>query len=82
MTEDTDTRVTCATCSHLRAGWCYNAVAARMTTKSPKIEIGPQLRVLLQRCPGYAPRAPTRSQAMRDAGFTRRPSAKSLPSDE
>jgi len=26
--------------------------------------------------------APTRSQKMREAGFTRRPSAKSLPSDE
>ena len=26
--------------------------------------------------------APTRSQKMREAGFTKRPSAKSLPSDE
>ena len=56
MTTDTDDRVTCTTCRHLRAGWCHNAVAARLTFWHPRAEVGPQLRALLQRCFGWAAR--------------------------
>ena len=56
MTEDIDDRVTCTTCRHLRAGWCLNAVAAQLSEKASRAEVGPQLRVLLQRCFGWAAR--------------------------
>ena len=47
-------RVTCTTCRYLRAGWCHNAVAAQLSAKAQRAEVGPQLRVLLQRCFGWS----------------------------
>ena len=77
-----DDRVTCTTCRNLRAGWCHNAVRAQMSSTHSRVRLSVVVIKLPQRCHGYAPSAPTRSQAMRDAGYTRRPTVKSLPSDE
>ena len=77
-----DDRVTCTTCRHLRDASCLNAVRAQMSSTHSQVRLSVVVINLPQRCHGYAPSAPTRSQAMRDDGHTRRPTAKSLPSDE
>jgi hypothetical protein len=62
----------CDTCGHKRhpdGGWCY------MFREEP-------MGVCRQHTARIASPLPIRSQNLRAAGFTRRQSAKSLPSDE
>jgi len=48
-----DTRNTCATCHHYRAGWCANARQAQLTNTNGRAEIGRTLAETPQNCNGY-----------------------------
>jgi hypothetical protein len=49
---DQDHRVQCIACANLRNGWCKNAIAAGFG-KQPEHQIGKELAVLKQDCPGF-----------------------------
>ena len=51
---DQDHRVQCIACAHYRAGKCHNAENAMFWPRGKKVhEVGPELAVLKQHCPGY-----------------------------
>ena len=48
-----DTRNTCTTCRHYRAGYCTNARAALLMHHNGRAEVGRELVKLPQNCNGY-----------------------------
>lgn len=62
---DQDTRVQCIACAHYRAGMCFNAAEARWWPAGKSVhEVGPELAVLKQHCPGHKPLDDARNRRM------------------